>query len=149
MRIQPQLSIERRDPTSSGEVQARLAAEPPSTPPHPGRSGRWLVTLLRQRHGAAAWRCAHRNAQLVEGVISVIDYLVIERGLPRSVCGLPRARMTTGPQPAVTPARKAHAAASAPGPSLSPTIAPMTAAQASDRPPAVSLTTRCGRGDPH
>lgn len=43
-----------------------------------------LVILHGSVRGIAAWQCAIRTSQLVEGVQSVVDYLVIERG-PRDV----------------------------------------------------------------
>jgi hypothetical protein len=49
-----------------------------------------MVILHGSVAGLAAWQCALRNAGLVEGVISVTDYLVIGPG-PREVpCLAPR-----------------------------------------------------------
>lgn len=38
-----------------------------------------IVVLYGSVPGIDGWRCAVRNAQLVPGVASVVDYLVIER----------------------------------------------------------------------
>ncbi|HEX5521674.1 MAG TPA: BON domain-containing protein [Longimicrobiaceae bacterium] len=67
------------------EVEARLAAEP-SIPPGSIRvevvGGD--VRLHGGVNGIGAWQCALRNAALVEGVHTVIDYLILGRG-PREV----------------------------------------------------------------
>lgn len=79
------------DPAIRQQVEARLAAEP-ALREHPVRvevrGG--MVILHGSVGGLAAWQCALRNAAMVEGVISVTDYLVIEAG-PREVrCLAPR-----------------------------------------------------------
>jgi hypothetical protein len=72
-------------------VEARLAGEPSLTPGQvrvrvDGRT----VHLHGNVQGIGAWQCAITNAGLVEGVSSVVDYLVLERG-PRDVrCLAPR-----------------------------------------------------------
>lgn len=43
-----------------------------------------VVLLHGSVRGLGAWQCAIRNAQLVSGVATVVDYLVLERG-PRDV----------------------------------------------------------------
>lgn len=43
-----------------------------------------VVVLHGSVVGMGAWRCAIRNAELVSGVRTVVDYLVLERG-PREV----------------------------------------------------------------
>lgn len=78
------------------EVEARLAQEPSLTPGQvrvevEGRS----VRLHGNVQGIGAWQCAITNAGLVEGVASVVDYLVLERG-PRDVrCLAPRPTVRT------------------------------------------------------
>lgn len=74
------------------EVSARLAAEPSigAGNVRVELQGRTLV-LYGSVRGLGALQCAIRNAELVEGVQSVVDYLVLERG-PRDVeCLAPRA----------------------------------------------------------
>lgn len=80
-----------RDPAIVSELQARLAAEPAlgassfRVEAHGG-----AVHLHGAVQGIGGWSCALRNAHLVEGVATVIDYLVIERG-PRDIeCRAPR-----------------------------------------------------------
>lgn len=80
-----------RDPAIVSAVQARLAAEPDLD----ARLLRvevdgGIVILYGTVHGLGQWNCALRNAHLVDGVVSVVDYLIIERG-PREIrCGAPR-----------------------------------------------------------
>jgi osmotically-inducible protein OsmY len=74
-----------QDPRIRQEVEARLAREP-SLQMETLRvevDGR-VVVLHGSVRGLGAWQCAIRTAQLVEGVQTVADYLVIERG-PRDV----------------------------------------------------------------
>ena len=79
------------------EVQARLAAEPVLD------AGRLrvsvdggVVMLYGSVDGIGQWQCAIRNASMVPGVETVVDYLVIERG-PREVeCLAPRPPTTSG-----------------------------------------------------
>jgi len=73
------------------EVEARLAAEP-SIPP--GSIRVEVVGGDVRLHGGVggigAWQCALRNAALVDGVRTVVDYLILGRG-PREVrCLAPR-----------------------------------------------------------
>lgn len=74
------------------EVEARLAAEPAIDAERVrvellGRT----VALYGSVRGLGALQCAIRNAEMVEGVRNVVDYLVLERG-PRDVeCLAPRA----------------------------------------------------------
>jgi osmotically-inducible protein OsmY len=70
------------------EVEARIAAEPGLA----SQSIRvevegTMVTLYGSVSGIDAWNCAVRSAQLVEGVGSVVEYLVIERGPRIASCG--------------------------------------------------------------
>ena len=63
------------------EVEARLAREPALD----ARTIRIavegaVVTLYGSVAGIGAWNCAVRNAQLVDGVRLVVEYLTIERG---------------------------------------------------------------------
>jgi osmotically-inducible protein OsmY len=74
-----------QDPRIRAEVEARLAREPAL------EAGALRVAVdgaVVQLHGSVrgigAWQCAITNAELVEGVRTVVDYLVIERG-PRDV----------------------------------------------------------------
>lgn len=73
------------------QVEARLEAEPSVQ----GSGVRVVVdgatVLLHGRvQGIAAWQCAITNAELVTGVRSVVDYLVIERGSRDTPCRAPR-----------------------------------------------------------
>jgi hypothetical protein len=73
------------------EVQARLAAEPAldATQIRVEVNG-GVVALHGTVRGLEAWRCALRTAELVSGVSSVVEFLVIERG-PRNIsCLAPR-----------------------------------------------------------
>lgn len=80
-----------QDPRIIQEVQARLAAEPVIDASHirvDARGG--VVMLYGSVAGLGQWQCAIRNAELVPGVATVVDYLVLERG-PREVdCQAPR-----------------------------------------------------------
>jgi hypothetical protein len=49
-----------------------------------------MVILHGSVAGLAAWQCALRNAALVEGVLSVTDYLVIGPGPREVTCLAPR-----------------------------------------------------------
>lgn len=73
------------DPRIQREVEARLAAEP-SIDPGAVRVAveGGVVTLHGSVAGIGAWQCALRNAALVQGVVTVAGYLVLERG-PRDV----------------------------------------------------------------
>jgi hypothetical protein len=85
------------DPAIRQQVEARLAAEPSisgSGVRVEVRGG--MVILHGSVAGLAAWQCALRNAALVEGVLSVTDYLVIGPG-PREVsCLAPRSSPPPG-----------------------------------------------------
>lgn len=73
------------------EVTTRLAAEP-SLQAEAIRVevvGR-MVMLHGAVQGIGAWQCAITNAELVPGVTSVVDYLVIERGARDVRCLAPR-----------------------------------------------------------
>ena len=74
-----------------GDVAARLAAEPSLQ----GGVIRvdvegGMVMLHGAVQGIGAWQCAITNAELVPGVTSVVDYLVIERGERDIRCLAPR-----------------------------------------------------------
>lgn len=74
-----------QEPRIQQAVQARLAAEPSLA----AASIRVevdgaTVLLYGSVAGLGAWQCALTNAELVAGVSSVVDYLVIGRG-PRDV----------------------------------------------------------------
>lgn len=88
----PSTPVDRsQDARIRAEVEARLAQEP-ALEAHTLRvevDGR-RVLLHGSVRGLGAWQCAIANAGLVEGVVTVVDYLVLERG-PRDVqCLAPR-----------------------------------------------------------
>lgn len=70
---------------------ARIAAEPSldSEAIRVVVEGR-MVMLHGAVRGIGAWQCAIANAELVPGVQSVVDYLVIERGAREVRCLAPR-----------------------------------------------------------
>jgi hypothetical protein len=71
-------------------IVARLAAEPAVRGPIRVEVRDGTVTLYGRVQGLGAWQCAFANAELVDGVVTVADYLVLERG-PREVpCRVPR-----------------------------------------------------------
>lgn len=73
-----------------GEVESRIAAEPGIGPGLRVEVDGGVVLLYGSVEGLGAWNCAIRNAQLVDDVRSVVDYLVLERG-PRDItCHAPR-----------------------------------------------------------
>jgi osmotically-inducible protein OsmY len=81
----PEPPVDRtHDPRIKREVEARLAREPALGPTIRVEVDGAVVVLHGSVQGIAAWQCALRNAQLVEGVLSVTDYLVLERG-PREI----------------------------------------------------------------
>jgi BON domain len=49
-----------------------------------------VVMLYGSVQGMGAWECAIRNAELVPGVRTVVDFLVIERGPRTAACKAPR-----------------------------------------------------------
>jgi len=63
-----------------------------------------IVLLYGSVAGLQAWQCAIRNAHLVPGVRSVVDYLVIERAPAEIPCLSPRDPVPpltgSGPYPA-------------------------------------------------
>lgn len=74
-----------QDERIRGEVERRLAAEPDlGAGALRVEVDGGIVLLHGSVAGIAAWKCAIRNAELVEGVRSVVDYLVLERG-PREI----------------------------------------------------------------
>lgn len=80
------------DPRILHDVEARLQAEPTvdaSLIRVEVDGG--VVLLYGSVAGMGAWQCAIRNAQMVEGVVTVVDYLVLERGPSRVECAVPRA----------------------------------------------------------
>ena len=80
-----------QDARIRSEVEARIAAEPEldASDIRVQVLGR-MVTLHGSVRGIASWKCAIANADLVEGVESVSDYLVIVRGEQEIVCLAPR-----------------------------------------------------------
>ena len=89
---QPQLPADRsQDERIRSEVAARIADEPSLD----GATVRVdvlgaMVMLHGSVQGIGAWQCAITNAGLVNGVQSVVDYLVIERGERDVRCVAPR-----------------------------------------------------------
>ncbi len=80
-----------QDARIRAEVEARIAAEPEleASDIRVAVQGR-MVTLHGSVQGIASWKCAIANADLVNGVESVSDYLVIVRGDREIVCLAPR-----------------------------------------------------------
>jgi hypothetical protein len=80
-----------QDERIRSEVAARLAAEPSlqSAAIRVDIEG-GMVMLHGSVRGIGAWQCAVTNAELVRGVTSVVDYLVIERGERDVRCLAPR-----------------------------------------------------------
>lgn len=80
-----------QDARIRSEVQARIAAEPglDAADIRVEVLGR-MVTLHGSVRGIAAWQCAIANAELVDDVESVSDYLVIVRGEREITCLAPR-----------------------------------------------------------
>jgi osmotically-inducible protein OsmY len=76
-----------QDARIQGDVQARIDRQPALG----GGNIRVevdgaVVVLHGSVQGIAAWQCAIRTAQLVQGVRTVSDYLVIEPGPRRITC---------------------------------------------------------------
>jgi hypothetical protein len=99
-----------QDPRIRAEVERRMASEPgiDAAAIRVEVDGA-IVVLYGSVAGIDAWQCAIRNAQLVEGVRSVVDYLVIERGTMAGPCLAPRSgsavTIAPGPYPAALPQR--------------------------------------------
>jgi osmotically-inducible protein OsmY len=69
------------------EVTSRIHAEPElSTRDIRIEVDAAIVRLYGGVAGMGEWRCALRNAQQVSGVLTVVDYLMIEPGPPTSRC---------------------------------------------------------------
>jgi hypothetical protein len=89
---QPLVPVDRsQDARIQAEIVARLAGEPSID------AGNIRVVVeggMAMLHGAVrgigAWQCTITNAELVRGVQSVVDYLVIERGERDVRCLAPR-----------------------------------------------------------
>lgn len=84
-----------QDARIGDEIRARLAREPTldASLLRVEVEGR-MVILYGSVRGIGAWQCALRNAELVPGVTSVVDYLTLERGPRESVCLAPAAAAT-------------------------------------------------------
>lgn len=80
-----------QDARIAREVQARLAGEPSIDAGNVRVDVQGGVVMLHGSvRGIGAWQCTITNGGLVQGVRSVVDFLVIERG-PRDVsCVAPR-----------------------------------------------------------
>lgn len=73
------------------EIEARLAAEPAIQATNVRVEVRAGTAVLQGGvNGIGAWKCAIRNASLVEGVRRVADFLVLEHGPPDVTCLAPR-----------------------------------------------------------
>jgi osmotically-inducible protein OsmY len=84
----PPPSVDRsQDPRILQDVQSRLASEPAldASQIRVEVDG-GVVLLYGSVAGMGAWNCALRNAQLVEGVRTVVDYLILERGPREAIC---------------------------------------------------------------
>lgn len=69
------------------DVQARLAAEPElDAAALRVEVDGGVVMLHGTVAGMAAWRCAIRNAEMVDGVLTVADFLLLERGPREGRC---------------------------------------------------------------
>ena len=92
-KVTPEQIAERavRDTAIVREVQARLAAEPSigsgSIRPVVVRDEVHLHGTVR---GFGALQCAKANAELVPGVMLVVDFLVLQPGPSRVTCNAPR-----------------------------------------------------------
>ena len=88
----PALVVDRsRDAAIVSELQARLAAEPAlAQSSFRVEADGGIILLHGSVEGLGAWRCALRNANLITGVITVADYLTIERGPRDIMCRAPR-----------------------------------------------------------
>lgn len=88
----PPVPIDRsQDERIRTEVETRIAAEPSLDAGSirvVAEGG--MVLLHGVVRGIGAWQCAITNAELVPGVSSVVDYLVIERGDRDVRCLAPR-----------------------------------------------------------
>lgn len=80
-----------QDPRIQREVEERLAREPDLGAETIRVEVDGAMVILRGSvRGIAGWQCAIRNAEMVEGVGTVVDYLVIERGPREITCLAPR-----------------------------------------------------------
>lgn len=88
----PPIPIDRsQDGRITAAVAARIAAEPSlQTEAIRVDVEGGMVMLHGAVRGIGAWQCAITNAELVPGVTSVVDYLVIERGERDVQCLAPR-----------------------------------------------------------
>lgn len=85
-----------QDPRILQEVEARLLREPSLDADLIRVEVDGGVVMLHGTvRGIGAWRCALRNAEMVPGVQTVVDYLLLERG-PRDVRCLAPAPPTDG-----------------------------------------------------
>lgn len=89
---QPPPPVDRsQDERIRGEVAARIGEEPSlDTGSIRVVVEGAMVMLHGSVQGIGAWQCAIANAELVPGVRSVVDYLVIERGERDVRCLAPR-----------------------------------------------------------
>jgi hypothetical protein len=91
-----------QDARIQAEVEMRMAAEPgiDAAAIRVDVDGA-IVLLFGSVAGIDAWQCAIRNAQMVEGVRTVVDYLVIERATTVLPCLAARTpgSVTTAPGP--------------------------------------------------
>lgn len=88
------------DPAILAELEDRIASEPSLEPDRIRVTvDGGVVVLHGSVHGMGAWSCAIRNAELVKGVTTVVDNLVLERGPPSTPCRATRdpATLRDGP----------------------------------------------------
>lgn len=83
------------DRSQDGRIRASVASRLGAEPSLEGGTIRvdvegGMVMLHGAVQGIGAWQCAITNAELVPGVTSVVDYLVIERGERDVHCLAPR-----------------------------------------------------------
>lgn len=82
------------------EVRARLESEPGVDASRIRVEVNGAIVLLYGGvEGIARWQCVIRNAELVDGVITVVDYLVIDRGPRDVVCRAVPSTPSTMPGP--------------------------------------------------
>jgi hypothetical protein len=94
------------DPRILREVEQRLATEPALDAARIRvEVDGGVVVLYGSVDGLAAWQCAIRNAQLVEGVVTVVDYLVLARGDRNTPCRVQREVLPPSDGPQSAPSR--------------------------------------------
>ncbi len=84
----PPPSVDRsQDARILEDLRARLATEPAINAAQIRvEVDGGAVLLYGSVQGMGAWNCTLRNAELVDGVRTVVDYLILERGPREAVC---------------------------------------------------------------